>query len=110
MSANYVFLAVGSCLSGAAIFGHGFIPMLDRGKKSWTLTFLSLAGFIPYVFGSYLVVYRGFWALRSLFTAFSFKGLLVPLVFVVLGYQVVNEIYLLTEFVEKAGRKEIVFK
>jgi hypothetical protein len=50
---DYSFLAVGSFLSGAAIFGDGFIPLLDRGTKSWRLTFLALAGFIPYAFGCY---------------------------------------------------------
>jgi hypothetical protein len=107
---DYLFLAVGSCLSGAAIFGHGFIPMLDRGRKSWLLTFLALTGFVPYAFGCYLVFYRGFWGLRELFVRFTIAGLLACILFVVLGYQVVNGMYLLNELVEKASKKEIILK
>lgn len=107
---DYLFLLVGSCLSGAAIFGHGFIPLLDQGRKSWRLTFLALAGFIPYAFGCYLVFYRGFWGLKNLFARFTVGGLLVCVLFIVLGYQVVNGMYLLTELVHKTAKKEVVLK
>lgn len=107
---DYLFLAIGSCLSGAAIFGHGFIPLLDRGQKSWLLTFVSLSGFIPYGFGCYLVFYRGFWGLRQLFVGFTIAGLLACILFVVSGYRLVNGMYLLTELVEKASKKEIILK
>jgi hypothetical protein len=107
---DYLFLAIGACLSGTAIFGHGFIPVLDRGRRSWLLTFLALSGFIPYGFGCYLVFYRGFWGLQGLFARFAVGGLLACALFVFLGYQVVNGMYLLTELVDKASKKEIIFK
>jgi hypothetical protein len=80
---DYLFLAVGSCLSGTAIFGHGFIPVLDRGRKSWLLSFLVLSGSIPYGFGCYLVFYRGFWGLRGLLARFTVGGLLVCALFII---------------------------
>jgi hypothetical protein len=107
---DYLLLAVGSLLSGAAIFGYGFIPLLNRETKSSRLTLLALAGFIPYAFGCYLVFYKGFWGLKNLFTKFTVGGLLACALFVVLGYWVVNGMYLLTELVDKAAKREVILK
>jgi hypothetical protein len=114
---DYVILVVGSCLSGAAICGYGFIPLyatykgkLDRGKKSWPLTFLALAGFIPYAFGCYLIFYKGLWGLKDLFAKFSIARLFARVMFAILGYWLVYSFYLVTEFVESAAKKEIILK
>lgn len=103
-------LTVGSCLSGMIIFAHSLMAFADKGKKSWPLTFLALAGFVPFAFGCYLVFYKGFWGLRDLFVRFSVGRLVARLMFIVLGYQVVNGFYRVTEFVEKVARKEVIIK
>jgi len=107
---DYLFLITGSCLAAVLIGGYSFIPLLDRGKKSWGLTFLALAGSIPYLFGCYLVFYRGFWKLKDLLARFSILHLLSCVVFVVLGYWVVSGLYLVTEYVKSVGEKEIILK
>ena len=103
-------LAAGSCLSGVLIFGYGLLVFGNHEKRSWRLTFLTLAGFIPFAFGCYLVFYKGFWGFRDVFAGFSVGRLLARMMFIVLGYQVVNGFYLVTEFVKKVTTKEVVLK
>ena len=104
---DYLFLVTGSCLSGAAIFGSGLIIKMNPGQKSWLPTFLAFSGFVPYGFGCYLIFYRGFW---RLFTRFTVQALLAGVLFAVLGYQIVNGMYLLSELGDKARKKELVLK
>jgi hypothetical protein len=104
---DYLFLVTGSCLSGAAIFGSGLITKLDRRQKSWLPAFLAFSDFVPYGFGCYLIFYRGFW---RLFTRFTVQALLASVLFAVLGYQIVNGMYLLSELGDKARKKEIILK
>jgi hypothetical protein len=107
---DYLILAVGSCLSGMIIFAYGLLVFGDREKKSWPRALLAFSGFIPYVFGCYLVFYKGFWQSKGLFASFSARGLVARLVFVILGYQVVNGFYRVTEFVDKVAKKEIILQ
>jgi CheY-like chemotaxis protein len=107
---DYLILAVGSCLSGMIIFAYGLLVLGDREKKSWPRALLAFSGPIPYVFGCYLVFYKGFWESKGLFTGFSARSLVARLAFVILGYQVVNGFYRVTEFVEKVAKKEIILE
>lgn len=101
---DYFFLTMASCVSGAAMFGYGLIPVLDRGKKSWLLSFVALAAFVPYLFGCYLVFYRGLWRIKELFTHFSIDGLAARIIFVLLGWYMLYTFWLLTELVKNLHR------
>ena len=50
-------------------------------------------GFIPYLFGCYLVFYEGLWRLGALLDGFSSVVVVVALLYIVTGYTVVLAIY-----------------
>lgn len=104
--ADYLILVVGSVLSGLALFGYGFLT--SKGPKSWARSLVAFGGLIPYLFGCYLVFYRGLWSLTALLNGFSWTLLVKPLGFVVLGYVVVVGIYRISEFVRKVDEGAIV--
>ena len=68
------------------------------------------AGGLPYLFGSYLVFYMGFWSLRGLFSDFSLMTILEAVVFIVLGYNIVSGIYRVTEFVRAVSDGDITIQ
>jgi len=59
---DYLFLLVGSLIAGAAIMGHIINELTNgvKGKKSFLAMILAFGGFIPWVFGSYVVFVSGF--------------------------------------------------
>jgi hypothetical protein len=98
-SSDYLVLLVGSLLSGPIVLYWGLLAAI-KPKRSWPLALLSWSAFIPYVFGVYLVGYRGIWRLVLLYKGFSWLQLVSAVIFVVLGWAVVNSLYRATEFVE----------
>jgi hypothetical protein len=98
-SVRFFLISGGAILSAIGIFSYGLvIAQVGRGrKKGFDLTFLTLLGFIPYLFGCYLVFYEGFWRMFLLRNGFSFSVLFTSVIFVVVGYFVVLGIYRVTE-------------
>lgn len=105
---DYVLLLVGSILSVAGIMGYIIAELRwsVKKQKSWIAMLLIFSGFIPYLFGSYLVFIRGFWSLRELAGGFSFLIIIEVLIFIILGYEVVSKLYKITE-IGKRIRKDI---
>lgn len=96
---DYLLLLVGCILSTATIMGY-IIAELKYGvkkQKSFIAMLLAFGGFIPWLFGSYLVFVSGFWSLRKLSTGFSSIIILKTIAFVFLGYIVVSKFYQITE-------------
>jgi len=90
-------LTIGALLSffGVVFFG---ITIMEEKKKSWRSFIFSLAGFFPYMLGSFLVFYKGFYSFTYLLTSFSFLRLVAPIIWIVLGYRMVSQLHLMTEF------------
>jgi hypothetical protein len=103
---DYAILLAGALLSGLSIISYGFLAVVGE-RSSWSVSFIAFSGLIPYGFGSYLCFYRGFWKLCLLWRHFSFIGLLSGITFVVIGYMVVNGIYLMSEFVKQTDSGRI---
>lgn len=103
---DYLVLLVGSVISGAAIIGYVISILVYglEGKRSYVAMFLTFFGFIPWIFGSYLVLYKGFWSLKDLIDDFSFIVLLKSAFYIVFGYIVVSKFYQITEFGRKIDR------
>ena len=59
-------------------------------EKSWGGTFAGLCALLPYLFGCYLVFYRGFLGLTDLSTGSSWLILARTCCFVLLGFAIVN--------------------
>ena len=107
---DYLFLLVGSIFSAAAIVAYAFSAFAPKGRKSWLLAGIAFSGFIPYLFGSYLVFYRGFWRLKDLFATFSMLTIFKAACFVLIGYMVVSGIYKITEFVRMVDKGKIIIE
>jgi hypothetical protein len=97
--ADYLFLLAGSILSVVAILGFIGNELTNgvRNNKSFLAMILALGGFIPWAFGTYLVLISGFWSLSELLEGFSSFVILKAIVFVSLGYILVSNFYKITE-------------
>ena len=105
-----VLLLVGALLSGLVLFAYSALVFADTRRKSWLLASLAFSGFIPYLFGTYLVFYRGVWSLRPLLSSFSFAVLVEGLFFLITGYAIVLAIYHMTELSRAVKEGEILIK
>jgi uncharacterized membrane protein YozB (DUF420 family) len=96
---HYVFMVVGSILSfvGAFIYVIASYTHGATGKRSIFGMLSAFAGFIPYLFGCYLVFYQGFWGFTELSSGFSVWVVIKGMVAILLGYKIVNAIYQITE-------------
>ena len=86
--------------------------VIDAGKKRRGLVpmLVAFGGYLPYLFGCYLVFYEGLWRLRTLVSEFSVVTVLLSFLFVVGGYMVVNGTYLASEFGRKVDNGLIVIQ
>jgi membrane-bound ClpP family serine protease len=99
MTTNLVILLFGAILSAAGIFIF-ILAILLYGipkKRSIAATLSALIGFAPWMFGSYLVFYKGFWSLNYLFSDFHLWGLAQSLMFIFVGFVIVQRFYRITE-------------
>lgn len=85
-TSDYILLLVGSILSAVAIVAYALQVFVEKNRRSVLLMIITLSGFIPYIFGAYLVFYRGFWRMKCLFAEFSIIILLEAVLFVLIGY------------------------
>lgn len=90
-------LLIGAILSLIGTMTYG-LTILESKKRSWKLVIFSLMGFFPYLLGCFLVFYKGFWSFKFLFASFSWGKLIIPIIWIVIGYRIVSQLYLFTEF------------
>jgi len=107
---RYLLLLAGSVLSAFALLAFAMLVAHDAGKKKRGLVpmLIGFGGFVPYVFGCYLVFYEGLWRLRALSGGFSLSLLLVSAFFVVLGYAVVSGIHQVSELARRVDEGSII--
>lgn len=99
---RHLFLLAGALLSGLAIFGFvvTVVRAADSGESRRSLLSMLLAfgGFVPYLFGTYLCFYEGFWKFFRLFDQFSVGVIVEAVFYVITGYLIVLAIYKASEF------------
>jgi hypothetical protein len=96
---DYLILLIGCILSVAAIMGYIINELVNgiRKRKSHLAMILAFGGFIPWLFGSYLFLIKGFWPLRFLLKGFSITLILKSLAFIVLGFIIVSNFHKITK-------------
>jgi hypothetical protein len=103
---SLLILVVGAILSLVASFAVSIflIKSLQRGERLgfssfhhlWLLSIvMTIVSFIPYLFGLYLILYKGFYLLVI---DFSLLRLLKSLIFILLGYWIVKKTRMIQEF------------
>ena len=92
-------LLIGSVLAIVSVFGYTMAGYIygASGRKSFIAMLLAAGGFIPWAFGSYLVLYRGFWSLLELGNGFDFIVVSKSLFFIFVGYFIVSNFYKIIE-------------
>lgn len=94
---DYPVLLLGSVLSVLGMMGYTLLDSVWQNRRGVLFMLVAyFGGGIPYIFGCYLILYRGLWRLIG---GFSFNNTFKSLVFIVLGYWIVSGIYEVTEFV-----------
>jgi hypothetical protein len=102
-------LIVGSVISGITLWKFMMRVSWEANQRqierSWSAALTAYGAFVPYVFGCYLVFYRGFWGLTDLSNGFSILVLLRTAFFVILGFAVVNGTYMISEAAKMVTEK-----
>jgi len=107
---DYLLLFVGSILSFIATMGY-IIAELKYGvkkQKSFIAMLLAFGGFIPYLFGCYLVFIDGFWSLKELVNGFSIFITIKAILFLLLGYVIVSKFYQITKLCQDVSKDGVV--
>ena len=109
VSERYILLIAGSLLSMVVLFALSMRIVLDRGvpRRSLIAFITVIGGFVPYLFGCYLVFYEGFWRLRLLQDEFSVTIVTIALLYIVGGYAVVSAVYKISEFGRAVGEGRV---
>ncbi len=113
LSNKYLILIFVSILSIVEMIAYIFVEfMMATGnrQKSWTKALILFGGFIPYLFGCYLVFYEGLYRLRLLASGFSFRILIISCMYVIAGFVIVKSIYNITEFGKRLDEGKIVIE
>lgn len=97
---RYILMLAGSVLSMAVLYAYPRCAVRDGGKpeRSPVGAILAIAGFIPYLFSLYLLLYEGFWRLRLLLDGFSVAVVIVAVLYIVGGYFVLMATHKVSEF------------
>lgn len=111
---EHLVLLLGSIVTILAMFGYVGNELTNgvkRKKGLWAML-LSIGGFIPWAFGSYLCLYKGLWSFTHLLNGLTLITLLEAVIFTYLGYKVVSNFHKMTEIGEiiRKGEVEILDK
>ncbi|MFH1655778.1 MAG: hypothetical protein ABH954_04120 [Candidatus Omnitrophota bacterium] len=90
-------MTLGAILSTIGSFTYSLVLLVYRKEKTWRSSFFTFLAVLPFLFGCFLVLYKGFWSFKYLFNSFSIWGLLVPIVWILLGYRIVSQLHIMTE-------------
>lgn len=106
---NYVLLLIGSMLSFVATMGYIIAELLYgvKKKKSFIAMLLAFGGFMPYLFGCYIVV-TGFLSLWQFFHSFALFTIIKAILFIILGDMIVSNFYKITEVSKYISSNDII--
>ncbi|MBX7152577.1 hypothetical protein K1X84_13125 [bacterium] len=99
ITTNLLILLFGALLSATSIFSYGvaiFNYVIPK-KKSFRASLIIFSGFIPWLFGSYLTFYKGFWSLKSVFMDFQVWLLIKCVIFIISGAMLIRNFYKITQ-------------
>ena len=69
---------------------------------------IGIVAYIPWLFGTFLFLYKGLWPLTFLLYNFSWWTIFKCIVWIILSYSIVNQYYILTELAVKVSEGKIV--
>jgi len=95
-------LLIASIGSAICLLAYASLAFVRHDRRNWLLAVVALAGFVPYLFGLY-VLCRGLWTLTELGQASTLSVLARMISFVVAGYSVVRDTWVVTEFTRAAA-------
>lgn len=101
---DYLLLFIGCILSSAFTFGY----MAKGQKRNMRTMLLSLAGFIPWIFGLYIFFVRGIGSVFELKNDFSFVVILKAIIFIFIGYKLLGKFYQITEIFNQKVNDNII--
>ncbi len=70
-------------------------------RKTWGRGLLTFTGLLPYLYGCFLVFYKGFYGFKYLFDGVTIWEAIVPVLWIIIGYRIVNYTYLITKLAKK---------
>jgi hypothetical protein len=88
----------------ASILSCFLYPSAMFYGRSWLAASMAITGFIPYVFGLFVMVVVGGGRLYGLLSGFSVIGLLGGLFWLVVGYAILYNFWVFTEVVSSADK------
>ncbi len=88
----------------ASILSCVFYPMAMFHGRSWLAASMAITGFIPYLFGLFVMVVFGGSRLYGLLSGFSLIGLLGGLFWLVVGYAILYNFWVFTEAVASGDK------
>lgn len=94
---------------GQWVFGRSLLGTADGGKvaRSWSNALAAFSGFFPFILGCYLVFYQGFWGLFRLAGGFAFGSLVWSGVAIFLGYKLVRQVWIVSEYADAVSNGRI---
>ena len=102
---TYVPIALGLLgVFGAVLYGLtllGWMLVRWRTVLGWRIALSKLAAFLPYVAGVYMVAFLGLYGLYTLTEGFATLTLVRSILFVVLGYKCVFNLWIATELAKE---------
>jgi hypothetical protein len=109
---KYIFIMVGAIVSPVAMLMYlmQVVKHSGMGKRGFIPMLIAVSGFIPYLFGCYLVFYEGIWNLKSIFNGFSFTVILRSAYYVFFGYAVLMGIYKVSELGKAIDDENIIIE
>ncbi len=105
-SADYLFLVIGSLISGVATFFFGLVGIVeayDRTRRLWMFP-AACAGILPFLFVVYLAFVRGLWSFVGLFSHFTLDSLFASIFFTLIGFLAIRPLDKIAELCSRIGK------
>ncbi|MFC1674596.1 hypothetical protein ACFL1K_01685 [Candidatus Omnitrophota bacterium] len=89
-------LVIGALLSFVGIIT--FLAVTIDNKRSWRNMLFTFMVFLPYPYGCFVGFYEGSWSVRFLIASFSWGNIIRPIIWMAIGYQIVEGMNQLREY------------
>lgn len=94
-----VTIAITSILSIIIILVYNALISSFKAEKTYLQTIIGFLMLIPFLSACFFVFYKGFWSFKYLFNSFSFWGLIAPIIWIMLGYRIISNIYIMSDII-----------
>ena len=102
-------MTVGAVLSllSVLLYSAGIYVLKVKHNKKWPVALFNLSGFAPYLFGIFLVFYKGVLACKYLAGSFSFWILSDIFIWILLGFRILAQFYAMIKLGSKIDSGEV---